>query len=69
MRVKVFLIYDVDIKTGCDIKVVAVRLSMKAARAVAKEAGNRRVERRLATKDETLVDEQALLATLNRRKA
>lgn len=61
MLVKVFLVYDVCCETGRDLQVVAVRLSMKSARAVAKLAPNRRVERRAATKHEGLVNEDHLL--------
>lgn len=48
MREKVYLIYDTE--SGAN-KVVAVRLSRGSAQAVAKEKGNRRVERRVAGKE------------------
>jgi hypothetical protein len=69
MIVKTYLVYDVDPETGCDLKVVAVRLSMKSARAIAKLKSNRRVEPRVASKHEELVDEYALIRGRNERKA
>jgi len=48
MREKVYLIYD---QNGGNRKVVAVRLSRGSAQAVAKEKGNRTVERRVAGKE------------------
>lgn len=67
MRVKLFLVYDVDPETGADQQMVAARLSMSSAREIAKAKGNRRVERRVATKDPMLIDEQAVLDQMAKR--